>query len=198
MVAAVVPAAGEVVSDLGTVFQVAGLVEVRLRVTAALDAEELQGIFENGVVDGRVHVEGCGGVGAYDKEVLALGIERREVGAVEVFLCSGGRVAKFIELVFFKGVERTVDVDAGFYDAPLDEGEVSTARDFLARIGVDDLESRFCWVGHVGVFIVLGAETALVDADRAPVIDVQGVQVSTAMDLVGSVNNRECGLGEVC
>ena len=23
-------------------------------------------------------------------------------------------------------------------------------------------------------------------------------QVSTAMDLVGSVNNRECGLGEVC
>ena len=198
MVAAVVPAAGEVVLDLGAVFQVAGLVEVRFGVAAALDTEELQGIFENGVINGRMYVEGRRGVGAYDKVVLALGIERREVGTVKVFRCGTGRVAKLIELVFFKGVECPVDVDAGFYDALLDEGEVPAAGDFLARIGVNNLEGHFLRVGHIGVFIVLRAESALVDADGAPVVDVQGVQVSAAMDLVGSVDNRERGLGEVC
>ena len=42
MVTTVMPAAGQVVTDFGAVLQVAGFVKMRIRIAAALNAEELQ------------------------------------------------------------------------------------------------------------------------------------------------------------
>ena len=189
MVTAVVPAAREVVVYLGTVFKVAGGVEMGLGVAATLDAEELQGVFEDGVVDGRVHVEGGRGVVAHDDVVFALGIEGREVGTVQVFFLRAGGVLRAELVDAGEGVERSVDPHVGLYDVLADERQVAATGNFPAGIRVDDLERHLRGVGHVGVLVVLWSESALVDADGAPVVDVQGVKVPAFVDLVGAVDD---------
>lgn len=138
-------------------------------------------------------MKGCRGVVAYDQVVFTLGVEGRKVGAVKVFFLSANGIllAEFVDA--FEGVECAVDPDVRLDDALLDEREVPAARDFVAGIRIDDLECHHGRVGHVGVLVVLGPEAALVDADGTPVIDVQGIQVTSAVDLVGAVDDREIG-----
>ena len=164
------PAACQVVTDFGTVFQVAGAVELGICITAALDAKELERVFKNGVIDRRMNME-CGrGVFSNNKEVLACCRKRRKVGFVKRLSSGCCRIAEL--------VERSAD---RFEGATNPNGwlgicskflQVSTTGNFLTRISVDHLKCRFLGVGNVGVFIVLRPKACLVDADGAPVIDI--------------------------
>ena len=99
------PAAGQVVTDFGAVLQVAGFVKMRIRIAAALNAEELQRVFENCIINGGVYMERCRCIFSDNEEVFACRRKRREVGSVQVFFlrADGILLAELIDT--FQGVE---------------------------------------------------------------------------------------------
>ena len=174
------PTARQVMSDFGAVFQVAGLVEVRICITAALNPEELQGVFEDGIVDGRVHMECCRSVFAYDKEVFACCRKRSKIGSVQVFFfCADGVL--FTKLInAFHRVESSVNPDVWLCGTFLDKSKVSSTWNFFTAVRIDDLEGHFLWIGDIGVLVVLRSESALVHSDGTSIVDVQRVQIASA------------------
>ena len=71
--------------DRGSVMQMAGSVHVGLCITATLDPEKFQRVFENGIENGRMHVERGGGVFPDDDEIFALFCQARKIGLGKLF-----------------------------------------------------------------------------------------------------------------
>ena len=163
---------------------------MRFRVAAALDSEELERVFEDGVVDGRMDMERGRGVRADDDEVFALLGKLGEVRAREELglVAYGILRAEFVDAR--DGVERTVDPDVrldGLADIRSESAEFlfSAVRVDDGKLGADGN------VGHVGVLVVLGTEPCLVQTYRAPVVDIQRIEVTAFAGRAGAVDIRE-------
>ena len=77
-------------SNLGTVFQVARAMKVRLGITATLNTKELQRHFENRIEYRRVNMERCRSIVPYHHKVFTrrTRCKPRKVGSIKSFLCS--------------------------------------------------------------------------------------------------------------
>ena len=163
---------------------------MRLGVAASLDAKEHQRFFQNGVEYRWVDKEVGRGVVPDNKVVFSHGGKRREVRSVQVF---SGRTYGIQRPEFVHacdGIEGAIDPDIGLYGVLLDKRKAAV-RNFRVGIRVDYLEGHVRRVGDIGVLVILGPKSALVQTDRPTVVHVQRVEVSTLVDLVGTVDYRE-------
>ena len=192
VVATVMPSARKVVMDCRTVLQVASPVEMRFRISATLYAEEHERLFEDGIEYGWVNQEVSRGVVPVHDIVFTHRGERGKVRPVQVFPCGSQGILR-PEFIFARdGVECAVNPDVGLYDVLLDKRKAAV-RNLRFGVRVDNLEGHVRRVGHIGVLVVLGPESALVQSNRTTVEHVERIEVSPTMDLVSAVEVRELG-----
>ena len=113
MVSAVVPASGQVVPDGGAVFDMAGTVQLGMRVSATLDSKKFQSGFKNRIEQVFVDDELKRGVLPDDEEI---GSRRSQIGkirGVELFGAAGKGIRRTEFIDGIDGVESPVHPDVG-------------------------------------------------------------------------------------
>lgn len=195
MVAAVVPSAGKVVSERLPVLDVACAVELRIGLSAALDAEKPERRLEDRVEEIFVDDERKRSVLPDDHEVGSRACKLGKVGGVEVFRGTRKRVrgAEFIDGA--DGVESSVYPDVRL--CPVAERRKRPFPGGGSARSVDHLERGRARVGDEGELVVVRrAKSHLVYADDRPVIDIQAVKVAPAARIACKVDVRDAVVGK--
>ena len=192
------PTSRQVVPDFGTVLQVAGTMEVRLGVTATLNTKEHQRLFKNRVENGRMNVE-CRRSVLTNYNKVFTGCTRNKATKVSSVKCFYRRVYRVLVTKFIDARNRTkgaIHPDIGLYGIRRNQTERSTPGLFAA-IRVDHRKLGVLRVRHIGILVILRPKATLVQANRSTVIDIQRIQITTGMDLVGTVQIRQVCHGKV-